>query len=137
VHGELGVRPERADPGVHRWISASLPATLTLEWDAPTTVREIRLVFDTGLHRELTLSMCNAVARRLLWGQPQPETVKNYRMEALINGQWRTVAEEKNNFLRHRIHRLPEPVWAAALRVTVESTNGMEHARVCEMRVYS
>jgi hypothetical protein len=137
VHGDKGALPEQANPGVHRWISASLPATLTLEWDAPPTVREIRLVFDTGLHRELTLSMCNAVARRLLWGQPQPETVKDYRIEGLVNGQWTAILTEKDNFLRHRIHRLPKPVEASALRLTVESTNGADHARVCEMRVYS
>ena len=137
VHGDKGVVAERARPGTHRWISASLPATLTLEWDSPQPIREIRLIFDTGLHRELTLSMCDAVARRLLWGKPQPETVKDYRIEARVDGIWGEIFVEKDNYLRHRAHRLPEPVKTDALRLTVESTNGAEQARVCEIRVYS
>jgi hypothetical protein len=137
VHGEMGARPERANPGTHRWISDSLPAELLLEWETPQTFQEIRLVFDTGLHRELTLTLCDAVARRLNWGIPQPESIKDYRVEIRTATGWTTVIQEKNNFLRHRIHRLEEAVTASALRLVCESTNGAPNARVCETRVYS
>lgn len=136
VHGEKGAREERANPGVHRWISDSLPAEILLEWETPQTFQEIRLIFDTGLHRELTLSLCDAVARRLHWGIPQPESVKDYRVEIRTATGWSPVIQEKNNFLRHRIHRLDEAVTAGALRLVCESTNGADTARVCEMRVY-
>jgi hypothetical protein len=136
VHGDLGAIAERAHAGVHRWISDCLPASLTLEWNESQTIREIRLVFDTGLHRELTLSMCDAVAGRLLWGRPQPETVKDYRIEVRAAGVWSEVVSVRNNYLRQRIHWLESPVTADAVRVAVESTNGAEQARICEVRVY-
>ncbi len=136
VHGENGARPERANAGVHRWISDVLPAALTLEWESPKRIQEVRLVFDTGLHRELTLSMCDAVAKRLLWGQPQPETVKEYRVEARVKNEWVSVVEEKNNYLRSRVHRLAEAVDADALRLVAVASNGSDQARVCEVRVY-
>jgi hypothetical protein len=107
-----------------------------LEWETPQTFREVRLVFDTGLHRELTLTLCNAVARRLNWGIPQPEAIKDYRVEILTATGWTSVIQEKNNFLRHRIHRLEEAVTVSALRLVCESTNGAPTARVCEIRVY-
>jgi len=137
VHGKGGVRPERTVPGVHRWLSEILPATLTLEWDAPQTFREVRLVFDTGLHRELTFTLCDAVARRLIWGRPQPETIRDYVMEACVGGSWISLGEVTGNFLRQRVHRFPAEVTANALRVRVLATNGDPKARICEVRVYA
>lgn len=136
VHGENGAQPERANEGLHRWISDALPAQLLIEWDSPKRIQEVRLVFDTGLHRELTLSMCDAVAKRLLWGQPQPETVKAYRIEVRAGSEWTEVVSIKDNYLRHRVHRLDQSVEADAVRVVVEATNGAEQARICEVRVY-
>ena len=136
VHGELGAAASRANPGIHRWISESLPAALTLEWDVPQTICEVRLVFDTGLHRELMLTMCDAAANRLLWGQPQPEAVRDYRVEASVDGQWIEVAAVRGNYLRHRIHRLDKALKTNALRVVVEAANGASQARICEVRVY-
>ncbi len=135
VHGENGARPGRANAGVHRWISDTLPAQLLIEWDGPQPIGEIRLVFDTGLHRELTLSMCDAVAKRLLWGRPQPETVRAYRIEARVNGGWQEIDRVDDNYLRLRIHRLEHAVSADALRICVDETNGAEQARICEVRV--
>jgi len=137
VHGEGGVRPERTVPGVHRWLSEALPATLTLAWDAPQTFREVRLVFDTGLHRELTFTLCDALARRLMWGLAQPETVRDYVIEACLGGTWVPLCEVTGNFLRQRVHRFPADVTASALRVRVLATNGDLKARICEVRVYA
>lgn len=136
VHGEKGARSERANEGVHRWISKSLPAACTLEWDSPKRIQEVRLVFDSGLHRELTLSMCDAVAKRLLWGQPQPETVRDYTVEVRVDRVWQEIERVEGNYLRQRIHRLDVAVTADALRVCVDKTNGAEQARICEVRVY-
>ena len=116
-----GIRPPRAArSGIHRWISKVLPGTLVLEWATPQTIREVRLVFDTGLHRELMLTMCDAVADRLLWGQSQPETVRNYCIEANVDGGWIELAAVRGNYLRHRIHRLDDELKMNALRVVVD-----------------
>ena len=60
---------------------------------------------------------------------------KAYRVEGLAGGTWRTLAEEQENFLRHRVHPFPE-MEITALRVTVEATWGDPSARLFEVRVY-
>jgi len=139
VHGEGGASPDRAVPGTHRWMSdpsGGLPAWIQLEWGAPITFSEIRLVFDTGLHRELTLSMSEKVTSKMRWGSPQPETVSDYRVEACDgSGDWYPLARVSGNYRRLAIHRLDEPVTTEKLRVVVEKTNGAPEARIMEIRV--
>ncbi len=131
--------PERAFPGVHRWMSdpaAALPAWLELRWPAAVRVGEVQLIFDTGLHRFLTLSQADGYTRRMHWGEPQPETVRDYRIEAETTaGAWTLLHAERGNYQRRRVHRLAAPVSLCALRIVVEATNGLDHARVCEVRV--
>ena len=133
--------PDRAAPGLHRWMSepaARLPATLELRWAAPVAASEFQLIFDTGLHRFLTLSQADGYTARMEWGRPQPETVRDYRLEAKIGGEWRVIHNEVGNYQRRRVHRWAEPLpTVAALRLVVTATNGLDHARVCEVRVYS
>ncbi|MBI5767175.1 MAG: FAD-dependent oxidoreductase [Verrucomicrobia bacterium] len=132
--------PERAAPGTHRWMSdpaAGLPATLELRWAAPVTIREVQFIFDTGLHRFLTLSQADGYTARMLWGRPQPETVRDYRLEAETDAGWQLVHREAGNYQRRRVHRLAAVVTARALRLVVEAAHGLDHARVCEVRVYS
>ena len=133
--------PDRAAPGLHRWMSepaAGLPATLELRWAAPVAASEVQLIFDTGLHRFLTLSQADGYTARMEWGRPQPETVRDYRLEAKIGGEWRVIHNEVGNYQRRRVHRWAEPLpTVAALRLVVTATNGLDHARVCEVRVYS
>lgn len=136
VHGPLGARPEVAHPGIHRWRSDSLPAEVDLTWEEAKNIREIRIIFDTGLHRELTLSMSGHVAAKQIWGRPQPETVKDYELEFCENGDWQPLLRVEDNFLRLRIHRLQKSISTNALRLRVLSTHGLVEARVCEIRVY-
>ncbi|MBI5692795.1 MAG: FAD-dependent oxidoreductase [Verrucomicrobia bacterium] len=133
--------PDRARPGSHRWMSdpaQGLPAWLELRWPEPVTVREVQLVFDTGQHRFLTLSQADGYTKRMLWGMPQPETVRDYRLEVDDgDGVWREVHVERGNYQRRRVLRLEgRAASARALRVVVESTNGLDHARLLEVRVY-
>ncbi|MBL9209786.1 MAG: FAD-dependent oxidoreductase [Opitutaceae bacterium] len=132
--------PDRAFPGTHRWMSdpqAGLPAWLELRWAAPAAVREVQLIFDTGQHRFLTLSQADGYTRRMHWGAPQPETVRDYRIEVETPAGWSVVHREQGNYQRRRAHRLAEPVATRALRIVVEATNGLDHARIFEVRVYA
>jgi hypothetical protein len=132
-------RPTRAYAGLHRWISdpqQPLPAWVELRWPEPVAFREVQLVFDTGLHRFLTLSQADGYTRRMHWGEPQPETVRDYRLEAECGGTWVELHVEHGNFLRRRVHDVQLPGRASALRVTVLATNGSDTARVNEIRVY-
>ena len=137
VHGEGGVPEDRTTPGTHRWISQTLPASLELRWPSPVEVSEIDLVFDTGMHRPLTLSHSDAYVQKMTWGRPQPETVKDYVIEGEVEGRWIALYEVTGNYLRHRRHTVDPGGQVSAVRVTVSATNGIDHARICEIRAYA
>lgn len=140
VHGEKGAPPARANAGTHRWMSdpaAGLPAWLELRWKEPVRASEVRLIFDSGLNRLLTLTHCNSNCAKMLWGQPQPEIVKDYTIEGRIDGEWREMKTVTGNWQRRRVHRFESAPDLDALRVVVHATNGLDHARICEVRVYS
>jgi len=139
VHGNGGAPEDRVVPGTHRWMSdptKGLPAWIQLEWENPVSFSEIRIVFDTGLHRELTLSMSARTTAKMCWGKPQPETVRDYRIEARDEaGRWHSVAEGTGNYHRLVIHHLSALVTTQRLRVVVEKTNGVPEARILEVRM--
>lgn len=144
VHGgEAGIGcapPERAFHGTHRWMSDAargLPAWLEIRWAHPVRLREIIIVFDTGLHRLLTLSQADGYTRKMLWGQPQPETVRDYSIAAATDNGWQDIEQVQGNYQRRRVHRWDAPVDTTALRITVTTTNGLDHARVIEVRAYA
>ncbi len=154
VHGQFGdgvvteERPEaatcappaRAFPGLHRWMSDpahNLPAWLEVRWDQLVRLREVILIFDTGQHRILTLSQAEGYTRTMLWGRPQPETVRDYVLIAETPTGRREIARVKGNYQRRRAHMLQVPIEAQALRVVVTATNGLDHARIFEVRAYT
>ena len=67
--------------------AAGFPAHLQLEFMNPTSASQLQIIFDTGLHCEFTLSQSDGCNAQQLWGQPQPETVRDYAVSVLINGQ--------------------------------------------------
>jgi len=117
-------------------MSRELPATLEIRWNDPVMFCEIVLTFDTGLHRLLTLSQADGYTQKMLWGRPQPETVRDYELSVETPTGWQTVETIQNNYQRNRRHLLviAEPV--TALRLTITATNGLDHARVVEVRAY-
>lgn len=137
--GAICAAPGRVEASTHRWMSepgAGFPAWLQLEWEEPQWIREVQVTFDTGLHRLLTLSMADGYTEKMEWGRPQPETVRDYRIQvATEEGDWKDLLVEKENYQRVRVHRF-ELQQTTAVRILVEATNGLDHARVVEMRVY-
>jgi hypothetical protein len=137
---ERGVPAARVIPGVHRWISdpaAGLPAWIELRWDSPVTMRRIELVFDTGLHRQLTLTHSLAYREGMCWGQGQPETVKDYTVEREDEtGTWTILAAVQGNGQRRATHELPAPRSTRAIRVRVTATWGEASARIVRIGAY-
>ena len=134
------VPPHRVRPGMHRWMSdpaCGLPAWLEVRWNVPIALRQIILIFDTGLHRLLTLSQADGYTQKMLWGQPQPETVKDYTLNVETVDGWQDVGHIQNNYQRRRVHCLEHNAAVTALRVTVTKTNGLDHARIVEVRAYA
>jgi hypothetical protein len=73
----------------------------------------------------------------MLWGRPQPETVRDYVLIAETPTGRREIARVKGNYQRRRAHMLQVPIEAQALRVVVTATNGLDHARIFEVRAYT
>lgn len=138
VHGPRGVQGERCSASSHRWMSArdGLPAWLQFEWDEPKEFREVQLIFDTGMHRHLTLSHHDGYTAKMHWGRPQCETVRDYAIQVIDDGSWRTVCDVAGNYQRMRRHRLPQRTSTSSLRVLVTATNGLDHARIMEVRIH-
>ncbi|MCA9078332.1 MAG: FAD-dependent oxidoreductase [Planctomycetaceae bacterium] len=138
VHGSRGVPAGRTSAGSHRWMSTAneLPAWIQFEWDEPQSLTTIQLTFDTGLHRHLTLSHHDGYTSRMSWGRPQPETVSDYAVQIDDQGGWRTVCEVVGNYQRLRRHTFPEGTITRAVRILATSTNGIDHARILEVRIH-
>lgn len=137
VQGVRGAPPDRACPGSHRWMSGTLPAWIQFEWDEPVAIGAVQLIFDTGLHRHLTLSHHDGYTRtRMFWGRPQPETVRDYRIEVLApdSTTWIPLVQVTDNHQRLRRHAIDAPSDCQALRIVVTAAHGIDHARICEVR---
>jgi hypothetical protein len=129
----------RDEPGSleHRWSAPMSPdgAWLELAWDEPKTIKQVRITFDSGFHRELTLTSSDSHTARMIRA-PQPETVRDYRLVVETpTGDRVEVARVEANHQRLRRHDFA-PVQASKLRVEVLATNGSEAARVYEIRAY-
>lgn len=140
VHGDRGAPPSRRREGTHRWMSDpedGLPVWIQLEWDRPVTIGEVQLVFDTGQHRHLTLSHHDGYTQRMQWGRAQPETVRDYSVEFCDRDpQWETVVDVTGNYRRLCRHPLPDRKTVRKMRVHITGTNGLDHARIAEIRAY-
>ncbi len=122
----------------NRW-SAPLEsdgAWIELAWDQPQSVRHVQITFDTGFQRELTLTASDAINKGIIRA-PQPETVRDYRLLAQVEGQdgWKELAAVTGNHQRLRRHDL-DPVAVRAIRLQITATNGDPLARVFEIRCY-
>jgi hypothetical protein len=139
VHGPRGAPPERARRSSHRWMSDprdGFPAWLELRWNDRIPIGMVQLIFDTGLHRVLTLSHSDQYVARMCWGRPQPETARDYELLARVEDRWQRIAQVRDNSQRLRRHHLPNALLTNALRVSIHATHGIDHARICEVRVY-
>ncbi|MCC7519170.1 MAG: FAD-dependent oxidoreductase [Verrucomicrobiae bacterium] len=138
VRGPRGVAPERQQPGTHRWMSdprQGLPAHLELRWEHPVSADEIELVFDTGLHRHLTLTQSDEAHQKMIWGGGQPETVKDFLVEMDGGRGLRAVARVENHWQRRWFFRSAKALRCRALRITAFSTWGLDHARIVRVTV--
>lgn len=138
VHGKRGCSPGRREAGCHRWMSdplSGLPAWLQLDWESAVEFSQVSIVFDTGLHRHLTLSHHDGYTSTMHWGNPQPETVKDYSVEVRTGGEWTEVLKIENNYHRMNRHQWDADIRCDAFRLTVHRTNGLDHARVVSLRL--
>lgn len=116
---------------LNMWVSRrdeALPQWLQLRWEEPQRVSRVALTFD-GIGRRYTDMPFNDGT------QTFGPMVRDYRVEAEVDGQWRQVATVTDNYHRFRVHEF-DPLTVTALRLVVEAANAPEFgARVVEVRV--
>lgn len=122
----------------HRWAApmSGDGAWLELSWDKPQKIGLVQITFDTGFHRELTLTASDSHNRNMIRA-PQPETVRDYRILVRTpEGKEVEVANVEGNHQRLRRHQF-EPIEAQAVRIAISATNGSDTARIYEVRCYA
>ena len=119
------------------WISDGLSAegeTLCMKLDAPRTISELRLTFDSNFAYPIRVTMsANRQAQQRI-GVP-PELVKNYTITAFRNGKAVYTKEIKDNHQRHNVVAIP-PTECDAVEFRFTATNGAADVTVYEIRAY-
>ena len=97
-------------------------------------------VFFSSINKSIFLKFFKSLSKiallQMKWGIPQPETVKDYVIEGLVDGQWQELIHVTGNYQRLKRHNLPSVIPVQSIRINIIATNGLNHARVCEVRVY-
>lgn len=120
-------RPYR---GTNLWISdpaEPLPQQVNLNWEETIPLSEVQLTFPGHLFREYHQYP------PFYW---DPQCPKDYRIEALIDGEWTVIVRKKDNFQQLNRHKLDSEIRTASLCVIVEATNGDPSAALYEIRCY-
>ncbi len=119
------------------WISDGLSAdgeTLCMKLDAPHTISELRLTFDSNFAYPIRVTMsANRQAQQRI-GIP-PELVKDYTITAFRNGKAVYTKEIKDNHQRHNVVAIP-PTECDAVEFRFTATNGAADVTVYEIRAY-
>jgi hypothetical protein len=102
-----GIPASQGKNGTNRLISNGLPASISLSLPTPIPIKQVQLIFDTGMHRKLAYNVVYKTNNPASsWG-PQPETVRDYVIEGNINGEWKVLCNVTDNYQRRRVHTLP------------------------------
>lgn len=98
-------------------------------------IGEIRLVFDSDLSQQITISINDWVKQNE--AATMPETlVKNYDIELYNDGECVKKIEKTDNILRHNVILLENRIKCDTIKVNIKSTYGAKCARMFEARIY-
>ncbi|MGO4547861.1 FAD-dependent oxidoreductase [Paenibacillus sp. 2TAB23] len=122
--------------GPHLWMSEEITELgeqwLRLDWERDQRIAELRLTWNADVNEDLINLHHHRTPFEVL-----PDVVKAYRIEAMLAGQWVTVASERNNRRRLNVLRLEQDVSTKALRVVIMETHGASFAQLVRVSVYS
>jgi hypothetical protein len=121
--------------GPHQWMSSEMSEGreewLQLQWESAVSVREIDLTWNSDVNEDIINLHHHRTPFEIV-----PETVRDYRIEANVDGRWVEALVVRDNRTRHNVHRLPAAITTAMLRIVIEKTNGGKNAELVEVRVY-
>ena len=121
----------------HRWAARAADGGqwIELSWHKPVLLDQIQITFDSGFHRQLTLSASDGVSRNMIRG-PQPEMIKDYKISFVgDDGNRQPLVSIEDNYLRLRRHRFAA-VTVISLRLHALTTHASEQIRIFEIRCY-
>ena len=115
------VRMWQSDPG------QTLPQSVTFTWEKSQDVAMVQITFDSlqRTYREMPLDCGKRVSDFL---------VRDYEIEAYINGEWVMVGQAEDNYRRFRRHTFDE-IKTDKIRLNIKKTWGT-NARIYEVRIY-
>ena len=124
-----GVNRRWATNPVHMWIAEKTgKQSLTLNFENAVKCNTVHITFDSLKRAYSTMPLdCGKRVNDIL--------VKHYTVEALIDGEWKTLADVDNNY--HRFNKVEfDGVNAQKIRINALETWGEGTARIYEVRVY-
>ena len=137
-----GYEPENVVSGVtrglgdasHAW-HAPLDAWLSLGFDSPRAVSQVRLTFDPDLNIEIMISQTKRRLDGMVKGMP-PALVKDFTLRLLKGEETVFTQSVTDNCRRLAVLDVPTPVEADRVLVEVHSTYGDPVAKIFEVRIY-
>jgi len=123
---------QRPFGGPHLWSSEAGDgaAELSLEWDEPVELRELRLVWNDDVDADLI----NLHHHRTPW-VAVPTLARDYVVEAEIDGELRQIVAVEGNRRRHLVHALGS-VRTSSIRIRVTATNGSPFVTLSAVKAY-
>ncbi len=99
-------------------------------------VSEIRIIFDSNLSREITISISEINLANQLKGTP-PELVKDYDLELFANDELVASYKKVNNFQRLNVQKFNNAIKCNKIKLTCYSTNGSDDITVFGLDAYA
>ena len=127
----------RLGDDTHAWVSDGIGKNgeiLTMAFDSPMAVRELRLTFDSNFKYPIRVTMAPNRQKQQRPGVPE-ELVKDYTL-LFKNGEdiVRTI-DVRDNHQRHNVHRFEATV-CDKVELQITATNGGKEITVFEVRAY-
>ena len=110
--------------------------SINLALAKPKAIGEVDICFDSDLSRENMLSLSHRIRKQFSRGK-HGRLAKDYTIELSTCGRTVYREEVRDNYLRHRVHRLPEPVRCDTVSIRVQANNASETADdISEARIF-
>ena len=139
-----GYGPENVISGVtrqvgdatHAWHSADMnDPWLSLAFEKPQAVSQVRVTFDPDLNIEIMISQTKRRLDGMIKGMP-PSLVKDFTVRLVKDGETVFQKDIKDNWQRLAVIDIGAPVVADQALVEVHSTYGDDNAKIFEVRIY-
>lgn len=125
---------QRPFDGPQLWASESFGADgewLSLNWENPVDISRLDIIFNDDVDEDLINLHHHHTAFPVI-----PELVRDYRVDVLVGGAWRTLETVSHNRKRLRRHYI-NAKGVSALRVWATATNGAANAQIVSLRAFA